>query len=249
MDNSLKTLASSTIDENTEELKTIGEKIWSSPELCYKEYKAHDLLTGFLEKKGFSVERSYTGIETAFRAIFGSGRPNVCVICEYDALPEIGHACGHNLIAEAGVAAGLGLKAAQELSNAPKGRLTVMGTPAEEGGGGKEFLIQNGAFEDIDVAMMVHPTPYSAVSAIWNCISSLQITYTGKAAHAAAFPWEGLNALDAAVMAYTSISVLRQQMKPKWRVHGVITNGGAKPNIIPEKTSMEYYIRAPNRSD
>ena len=249
MDNDLKKVASSTIDENTEELKKIGEKIWNSPELCYKEHKAHDLLTDFLEKKGFSVERSYTGIETAFRATFGSGRPNVCVICEYDALPEIGHACGHNLIAEAGVAAGLGLKAALESSNAPKGRLTVMGTPAEEGGGGKEYLIQNGAFEDVDIAMMVHPTPHSAVRAIWNCVTSLKITYTGKAAHAAAFPWEGVNALDAAVMAYTSISVLRQQMKPTWRVHGVITNGGAKPNIIPEKTSMEYYIRAPSKSD
>ena len=249
MDNDLKKAASTTIDENTEELKTISEKIWSSPELCYKEYKAHDLLTGLLEKKGFSVERSYTGIETAFRATFGSGRPNVCVICEYDALPEIGHACGHNLIAEAGVAAGLGLKAALESSNAPKGRLTIMGTPAEEGGGGKIKLINNGAFEDIDIAMMVHPAPCSAIRLICTCISSLQVTYTGKAAHAAAFPWEGVNALDAAVMAYTSISVLRQQMKPAWRVHGVITNGGAKPNIIPEKTSMEYYIRAPNKSD
>ena len=249
MDNDLKKAASSTIDENTEELKTISEKIWSSPELCYKEHKAHDLLTDFLEKKGFSVERSYTGIETAFRATFGSGRPNVCVICEYDALPEIGHACGHNLIAEAGVAAGLGLKAALESSNAPKGRLTVMGTPAEEGGGGKIKLINNGAFEDIDIAMMVHPAPHSAIRLICTSISSLQVTYTGKAAHAAAFPWEGVNALDAAVMAYTSISVLRQQMKPAWRVHGIITNGGAKPNIIPEKTSMEYYIRAPNKSD
>ena len=249
MDNELKKAAASSIDENTEELKTISEKIWSSPELCFKEYKAHDLLTDFLEKKGFFVERSYTGIETAFRATFGSGKPNVCVICEYDALPEIGHACGHNLIAEAGVAAGLGLKAALESSNAPKGRLTIMGTPAEEGGGGKVKLINNGAFEDIDIAMMVHPAPRSAIRLICNCISSLKVTYTGKAAHAAAFPWEGVNALDAAVMAYTSISVLRQQMKPTWRVHGVITNGGAKPNIIPEKCSMEYYIRAPNKPD
>ena len=245
----LKEVASSAIDENTEELKTIGDKIWSSPELCYKEHKAHDLLTDFLEKKGFSVERSYTGIETAFRATFGSGRPNVCVICEYDALPEIGHACGHNLIAEAGVATGLGLKAALESNNAPKGKLTVMGTPAEEGDGGKVKLLNNGAFDDIDVAMMVHPAPHSAVRAIWNCISSMQITYTGKAAHAAAFPWEGVNALDAAVMAYTSISVLRQQMKPAWRIHGVITNGGAKPNIIPEKAVMEYDVRAPSRSE
>jgi len=120
---------------------------------------AHELLTSFFEKKGFAVERSFTGVETAFRATFGSGRPNVCMICEYDALPEIGHACGHNLIAEAGVAAGLGLKAALESSDAPKGRVTIMGTPDEEGDGGKVDLIQNSAFDDVDIAMMVHPCP------------------------------------------------------------------------------------------
>ena len=251
MADSLKKLSSAVIDENAEELKKVSHEIWSCPELNYEEHKAHELLTNFLEKKGFSVERSYTGLETAFRATFGSGRPNVCVICEYDALPEIGHACGHNLIAEAGLAAGLGLKAAMESSDAPapKGRLTVMGTPAEEGGGGKVKLINNGAFEDVDIAMMAHPTPFSCIMPIWNDRTQLEVTYRGKAAHAAAFPWEGVNALDAAVMAYTSISVLRQQMKPTWRVHGVITNGGAKPNIIPEVASLSYYIRAPNKSE
>ena len=245
----LKKLCSSAIEKNAEGLGKLSDGIWSSPELNFKEHKAHDLLTDFLEKKEFSVERSYTGIETAFRATFGSGRPNVCVICEYDALPGIGHACGHNLIAEAGVAAGLGLKAALESSNAPKGRLTIMGTPAEEGGGGKEYLIRNGAFEDVDLALMVHPAPYSTTNPLFNDRTQLEVTYTGKAAHAAAFPWEGVNALDAAVMAYTSISVLRQQMKPTWRVHGVITNGGAKPNIIPEKAVIEYYVRAPNKTE
>ena len=171
--------------------------------------------------------------------------PNVCVICEYDALPEIGHACGHNLIAEAGVAAGLGLKAVLESKDAPKGTVIVMGTPAEEGGAGKVLLIDNGAFKDIDIAMMVHPFSSNVVRLGMNARKQLEVTYTGKAAHAAAFPWEGVNALDAAVMAYTSISALRQQMKPTWRVHGIITNGGAKPNIIPEKSSMLYYIRAP----
>ena len=249
MASELKQVSSSVIDEHTEELRKLGDAIWSCPELNFKEHKAHELLTNFLERKGFAVERAYTGIETAFRATFGSGKPNICVICEYDALPEIGHACGHNLIAEAGVAAGLGLKAVLESNDAPKGRLTVMGTPAEEGGGGKEYLIRNGAFKDVDVAMMVHPTPYSAIRPQWNDRTQLEITFTGKAAHAAAFPWEGVNALDAAVMAYTSISVLRQQMKPSWRVHGVITNGGAKPNIIPEKASMSYYVRAPNKSE
>ena len=245
----LKGIASDYIDSCRDELRELSHEIWKNPEIDFKEYKAHDALTGFLEKKGFFVERSYTGIETAFRATFGSGRPNVCVICEYDALPEIGHACGHNLIAEAGVAAGLGLKAALESSNTPRGRLTVMGTPAEETTGGKVNLIQNGAFEDVDIAMMVHPAPQSIISPLIVAQKSLIITYTGKAAHAAAFPWEGVNALDAAVMAYTSISVLRQQMKPTWRIHGVITRGGTMPNVIPEDICMNYDIRAPSKKE
>ena len=177
---------------------------------------------------------------------FGSGRPNVCIICEYDALPGIGHACGHNLIAEAGVAAGLGVKAFIESQGTGyTGMVTVMGTPAEEGGGGKVLMIEKGAFEGVDIAIMAHPCPFESVVCIANARMIPQIDYHGNAAHAAAFPWEGVNALDAAVMAYTSISTLRQQMKPSWRVHGVFTNGGVKPNIIPEKASLQYYIRAP----
>ena len=245
----LKAAASAAVDINKEELSLLSGEIWKNPELGFKEHRAHELLTSFLERKGFAVERSFTGIETAFRATFGSGRPNVCVICEYDALPEIGHACGHNLIAEAGVAAGLGLKAALESSDALKCRVTIMGTPAEEGEGGKVCLIQNGAFKDVDIAMMVHPSPYTVLMPKFSAITALKITYTGKASHAAAFPWEGVNALDAAVLAYNSISVLRQQMKPTWSVHGIITNGGAKPNIIPERSELEYWIRAPDRTE
>ena len=244
-----KKLSSDFIDSCREELSSLSSEIWSNPELGFKEYKAHQLLTDFLEKKGFSVECSYTGIETAFRATFGSGRPNVCVICEYDALPEIGHACGHNLIAEAGVAAGLGLKAVLESSDAPKGRLTVMGTPAEETTGGKIDLIKNGAFDDVDMAMMVHPSPHDIISPSILAVKAITVTYTGKAAHAAAFPWEGVNALDAAVMAYSSISVLRQQMKPSWRVHGVIVRGGVDPAIIPEDVCVRYYVRAPVKAE
>ena len=241
----LKVAASTAVDACRDELQQLSGEIWKQPELGFKEHKAHDLLTSFLERKGFAVDRGYTGIETAFRATFGTGRPNVCVICEYDALPEIGHACGHNLIAEAGVAAGVGVKAALEASGAPKGTVTVMGTPAEEEGSGKVVLYKNGAFSGIDVAMMVHPTPSTIIAPQWIAINSMNVTYIGKAAHAAAFPWEGVNALDAAVIAYNSISVLRQQMKPDWRVHGVITNGGTKPNIIPEKTVMSINVRAP----
>ena len=240
----LKAAASSSIDGSRDELVELSGEIWRNPELANEEHKAHQLLTDFLETKGFTVERSFTGLATAFRATFGSGSPNVCVISEYDALPEIGHACGHNLIAEAGVAAGLGVKAALESSGAPQGTVTVMGTPAEEDSGGKVTLIKNGAFKNVDFAMMVHPAPVSIVMPALTGITELYITFTGKAAHAASYPWEGVNALDAAVMAYNSISVLRQQMKPSWSVHGVITNGGAKANIIPEKAAMSYYIRA-----
>ena len=245
----LKTAAATAIDSNKQDLYEVSAEIWKNPELCYEEYKAHELLTNFLEKKGFTVERSYTGIKTAFRATFGSGRPNICVVCEYDALPEIGHACGHNLIAEAGAAAGLGLKAVLESSGAPEGRVTVLGTPAEEGGAGKVYLIENGAFEDIDIAMMVHPAPFTSLMPPYLACIIYEAEYTGKAAHAAAFPWEGVNALDAAVMAYTSISVLRQQMKPTWRVHGVIKHGGVKPNIIPDRTLLEYMVRTDKKSE
>ena len=175
----------------------------------------------------------------------------MCVVCEYDALPNIGHACGHNLIAEAGVAAGLAIKAFIESKGADfTGMVTVMGTPAEEGGGGKIKMIERGAFDGVDTAIMAHPgpEPYTIASST-NARMILNIVFSGKAAHAAAFPWEGVNALDGAVLAYTNISALRQQMKPSWRVHGVFTNGGTKPNIIPEKASLQYYIRAPNMEE
>ena len=245
----LKAVASVAIDNSKTALFEISDEIWRNPELGFQETRAHAALASFLERHGFEVERSFSGLKTAFRATFGEGRPNVCVICEYDALPEIGHACGHNLIAEAGLAAGLGVKAALDIPGAPAGTLTVLGTPAEEGGGGKQLLIDGGAFEDVDLAMMVHPAPVTALMPRYLAVSFLKVEFTGKAAHAAAYPWEGLNALDAAVTAYNSVSVLRQQMKPEWRVHGVITNGGAKPNIIPEKSVMEYMIRAPDRID
>jgi amidohydrolase len=244
-----KQIASDVIDRNKEQLMELSDTIWQNPELCFKEYKSVAVLTDFLREKGFNVTSPYCDMETAFRAdISGSKEgPRVCVICEYDALPEIGHACGHNLIAEAGVATGLGLKAA--LERGLVGRVTVLGTPAEEGGGGKVFLINRGAFNDIDVAIMAHPSPFTSITNMYLAITRLVVTYRGKASHAAAFPWEGINALDAAVMAYSSVSVARQQFKPTWRVHGIITNGGVKPNIIPEMASLEYYMRAPTKQE
>ena len=139
-----------------------------------------------------------------------------------------------------------GLKIALEAVNQkPKVKIVLLGTPAEEGGGGKILMINNGCFKDIDFCMMVHPAPQDILKPVCLSIQNVTVTYKGHAAHAAAFPWEGINALDAAVMAYNSTSVLRQQMKPTWRVHGIITEGGVKPNIIPDRAQLEYYIRAP----
>ncbi|CAC5409034.1 Peptidase M20 domain-containing protein 2 [Mytilus coruscus] len=238
------------IDEASEELEKLSTDIWRNPELNFEEHHAHEILTNFLERKGFNVIKKFA-IETGFKADLGSTEngPNIAVICEYDALPEIGHACGHNLIAEAGVAAGLGIKAAMEKAEKPFGKITVLGTPAEEGGGGKIDMINAGVFDGIDVAMMVHPCPKTVSHVSFAAVDMVSIKYTGKAAHAASYPWEGVNALDAAVLCYQNVSCLRQQMKPTWRAHGIINKGGIKPNIIPEFTELEYYFRAPIKQE
>lgn len=242
------------IEKDKNLLNHISQEIWKNPELCFEEKHSHKVLTDVLAKAGFAVQRGYH-MPTAFRAEFQSphegstdNAPVVCIICEYDALPEIGHACGHNLIAEAGIGAALAVKAALTSGLFP-GKLVVLGTPAEEGGGGKQVLIEAGAFKDIDFAMMVHPCPADMMYPIVLAIVRVEVQYTGKEAHAALAPWEGLNALDAAVACYNNISLMRQQMKPDWRIHGVINKGGTKPNIIPADTQLEFYIRAPNQKD
>ncbi|XP_022092531.1 peptidase M20 domain-containing protein 2-like isoform X2 [Acanthaster planci] len=238
-------VAKAKIDASASNLNALSQEIWSHPELNFNEHHAHEVLTDFLEKEGFNVERHFV-LETAFRATFGSDNagPNICVICEYDALPDIGHACGHNLIAECGVAAGLGIKAALEASGNKYGKVTVLGTPAEEGGGGKRLLIKANAFTGIAVAMMAHPYRYNVPRPIALSMTTVIIKFQGKASHASAAPWDGNNALDAAVMCYQAISNMRQQIKPTCRVHGIFTNGGAAPNIIPEEAELTYYLRA-----
>ena len=250
MSEDLKRVAITTIEENASFLQHIGEQLWKNPEISNEEYKAHDLLTSALEDHRFHVDRSYLGLQTAFRATFGDSDtgpnegPNICVICEYDALPEIGHACGHNLIAEAGLAAALGIKAALEAENAPKGgSLTVMGTPAEEASSGKILLIEKGAFNGVDLAMMVHPYPASLSAPLCYALLELQVTFCNSNTDPA--EWMGLNVLDAAVMAYSNVSMLRQQMMPNDRVHGVITQGSNSVTMAPpEVTVMEWNIRA-----
>ncbi|XP_028392621.1 peptidase M20 domain-containing protein 2-like [Dendronephthya gigantea] len=247
----LRGVACKTIDDTSAELNNISQEIWKHPQQNFEEVFAHNLLTTFLKERGFEVTPKVAGLETAFRAEYNGDMksPRVGIICEYDALPEIDHACGHNLIAEAGIAAALGIKAAIEASNNTLGSLVVFGTPAEEGGGGKIFMIDEGCFDDVDFCMMVHPTAFDSATPLVLACQHMRIRYHGHAAHAAAFPWEGVNALDAGVACYTSLSMLRQQMKPTWRVHGVFKDGGVKPNIIPDTSVLKYYFRAPDNEE
>jgi len=170
------------------------------------------------------------------------------VLSEYDALPEIGHACGHNLIAVSAVAAGIAIKAGLGESGC-QGTVVILGTPAEEGGGGKVILHDKGGFEGVDIVMMVHPATRNAVYGQYPAIQRVEVIFRGKEAHASAYPHEGINALDAAVSAYVSISAMRQQIKSTDRVHGIIAEGGIKPNIIPARARMEYYVRSKTRKD
>ncbi|TSL47589.1 Peptidase M20 domain-containing protein 2 [Bagarius yarrelli] len=254
----LKKQACASIDETKDKLHQLADAIWRHPELAFEERQAHDTLVRFFtQEKGWTVDAHYK-LETAFRATWGpvgggqgESLVNVGFLCEYDALPAIGHACGHNLIAETGAAAALGLRAALESGEAwPMPiKVTVLGTPAEEDEGGKIDLLREGAFEDLDVVFMAHPSQEDATYIPDVAEHDVVIKYHGRASHASAYPWEGVNALDAAVMAYTNVSVLRQQLKPDWRIHGIIRHGGVKPNIIPDYSELEYYLRTPSYRD
>ncbi len=243
--NVLKDAIARALDRLGDELEQLSHRIHDNPELGYHEVKAAGWLTEFLEQQGFKVERGVAGVETAFRATLETGEgPTIAILCEYDALPQIGHACGHNVIATAGVGAGAGLAAVRD--RLPKGRVQVIGTPAEEGGGGKVKLITGGVFADVDAAMMVHGFDRWIGHSDLLGIVRVGFEFTGKAAHASADPWQGVNALDAAVQTYNNVAMLRQQVRPEARVHGIITHGGAAPNIIPEFAAATFYVRALN---
>ncbi|KAF0431407.1 amidohydrolase [Gigaspora margarita] len=233
------------IDEVSEELGEISLKIHDNPELGKEERFAHELLVNYLKKKGFKVTPSAYGIETAFVAEFqsktGEGRV-VSFNSEYDALPDIGHACGHNLIAISGVGAAIGLKAVLEKFEI-EGTVKLFGTPGEEIGYGKVELIEAGAYKDVDVSLMIHPTTFDGAFGKLIANNKVEVEYFGKSAHASGAPWEGINALDAIVLAYNNIGLLRQQSLPTNRIHGVITNGGTAPNVIPDYTSGKFIIR------
>jgi amidohydrolase len=235
-----KRAAQQAIDEASDDLRALSLDIHAHPELNFEERHAHQVLTDFLEQRGFAVERNAYGLDTAFVARAGDGGPTVAVLAEYDALPGIGHACGHNLIAISAVAAGIG---ARKAIDGATGTVIVLGSPAEEGGGGKIDLIERDAFAGVDAAMMLHPGMVSGAWPSINALRTIEVEYFGRNAHAGAHPWDGINALDAVVMAYNGISVLRQQLPASARVHGIITAGGDKPNIIPGHTAAEFYVR------
>jgi amidohydrolase len=231
------------VDRLAADLEALSRQIHDNPELGYQEVKAAAWLAEFLDKQGFKVERGLAGVDTAFRGTLETGDgPTIAILCEYDALPGIGHACGHNVIAAAGVGAGAALAAIRD--RLPKGRVEVIGTPAEEGGGGKVRLIKGGVFKNVDAAMMIHGFDRWIMHQDLLGIVRTGFEFIGKAAHASADPWEGVNALDAVIQTFNNVSMLRQQIRPESRIHGIITSGGAAANIIPEFASATFYVRA-----
>jgi len=234
------------IDAMAPELVDISHQIHAKPELAFQEHFAAGLLADTLEKHDLETKRNAFGLETAYATSFGDGGAEVAILSEYDALPGIGHACGHNIIATTGLGAALGLAG---LNGKLPGRIRYLGTPAEEMGGGKELMAQEGAFDGLDAAMMVHPAGIDLETMPCICVSEVKVTYHGKSAHASAMPHAGLNALDALVTAYQTLAQLRQHIRPTERIHGIFTETGLAPNIVPDKASGLFYVRAKNAGD
>jgi amidohydrolase len=238
----LKRRCCSAVDSMRSELLTISHAIHAEPELAFEEHVAAATLVAAMRRAGLEVEAGAYGLETAFSAEFGAGDAGcVALLAEYDALPKIGHACGHNIIAVAGVGAGLALHGLREHL---RGAIRVLGTPAEERGGGKELMARQGAFDGVDAAMMIHPASTNLVTMPSLACVEVTVHYHGRAAHAAAAPAEGVNALDALIVAYQAIGALRQHIRVDERIHGIITDGGQAPNIVPQASAGRFYVRS-----
>ena len=243
----LKTRARDGVDAIAKTLIEASHFIHANPELAFEEFRAAECLTSTLDEAGLEVERGAYGLETAFVAEFGkAGAPCVALLSEYDALPGVGHACGHNLIATASLGAALAL---HQLGEDLPGRVRLLGTPAEERGGGKELMARRGAFEGMDAAMMIHPAGVDLATMPCIAIAEVDVTFHGRSAHASAAPQAGVNALDALVIAYQALNSLRQHLKHTDRRHGIITDGGDAANIIPERASGRFNVRAANQAE
>jgi amidohydrolase len=236
-----KRLAEERFSEHETALRELSLWMYENPELGYKEYETSAHMAEALRAGGFEVEYPAYGLETAFEATVGTSGPRVVICAEMDALPVIGHACGHNIIATAGIGAGIALAAVAEQLGI---RVTVLGTPAEEGGGGKVELINAGAFQDAAASMMVHPSTRNIVDPTFLAVHHFDVEFHGKDSHASSSPHLGINALDAGVQAYTSIAALRQHMLPTDRIHGIFTSGGSAANIVPSHVAMSWYVRS-----
>ena len=229
------------IDTHRQELTDLSLLIHSNPELSLEEEQSSKWLADYLDGKGFTVTRGAYGLPTAFEAVYGTGDPSIGIIAEYDALPGIGHACGHNIIATAAVGAALGAK---PVVDALEGTIRVIGTPGEEGKGGKIRMAQGGAFTNIDAAMMVHPGDYNTSGCNAMAVAIMEVEFHGKASHAAGAPEQGINALEAMIISYNAINSLRQHIADGSRVHGIITDGGQAANVVPAHSAGAFYIRA-----
>ncbi|WP_088536140.1 M20 family metallopeptidase [Geobacter sp. DSM 9736] len=233
------------VEDRCDEWFSIAKCFYDSPEVGLQEVRAAAVLTAKLETEGFEVRRGLAGLTTAFRAEWGSAGPTIALLAEMDALPGLGHACGHNIIAAATLGAAVTLRHVLPTNAA---RIVVIGTPAEEQGIGKIELIRAGCFADVDFAMMVHPASKRQVIKMFLGLARIRFEFIGKAAHAAAHPEEGINALDAVIQTFNAINGLRQHLRQDVKVHGIITEGGSAPNIIPERASCFFYVRAEDLS-
>lgn len=230
-----------------EDLKELNEFIYHNPELGYEEFKSSKAHIDLLKKYGFSVEEEYLGIKTAFKAYYNGKRPGptIAYLSEYDALPGIGHGCGHNLLGTTSTGAGIVLR---HLIDEIGGTVVVFGTPAEETSGAKVIMVEKNAFDDIDVAMLAHPAAAYYKSGTSLALEPIQFTFKGKAAHAASDPDKGINALDAVIMTFNSINALREHILPSARIHGVIVEGGKAANIVPDLAIAQFYVRATTKA-
>lgn len=246
-ENLLKEKVADAIRRLAPELIGVAQHIHSHPELAFHEHAAVERLREALHQQSVASRQAVYGLETSFEAEFGGNDgPLVCIISEYDALPQVGHACGHNIIAAAGLGATLGLAA---IGASLPGRVRYLGTPAEESGGGKEIMARAGAFKGVDCAMMVHPATQDLPAMPLIAAVGATVRFRGRASHASSAPEHGINALDAVVTAYQAIAALRQHLPAGHKVHGVITRGGDAPNIVPDLAEARYQIRAPRLED
>ncbi len=236
------------IDQLADQLLEVSHAIHANPELAFEEVFACETLTGALDQNGLRAETGVFTLPTAFETQLNPDHTDntVAILAEYDALPGIGHACGHNIIATCALGATLGLHAVAEQL---PGKIRLIGTPAEEKGGGKELMARAGAFDGVDAAMMIHPAGVNIASMPCICVAEVEVVYHGKSAHASAMPHKGINALDGLLLAYQAISNLRQHIRATERIHGIITEGGAAPNIVPDRTTGQFYVRAANERD